>query len=86
MLDRVRKILAEARVEKVVVIADLKARLGEEVGKVLLEILIDALKAIPGFRIGRRFELLHCGAKLTAHRKCMQEHQRNLSIVTCFEA
>jgi hypothetical protein len=48
--------LSEAGIEKVVVVTDMETRFGEEVGKVLFEILIDLEKT------GSRLAVLrHCG-------------------------
>src|SRR5665213_3637005 len=60
-LDGARQVLAEAAVQKVIVIPDLEARLGEEVGEVLLEILINVVKTGPRFAGSGRFAFLHCG-------------------------
>src|SRR5580704_18876493 len=43
------EVLAEAAIEEVVVAADVEAGFGEEVGKILLEILVDVLKTGPRF-------------------------------------
>ena len=58
-LDRAGEILAEAAVEEEIVVADLKTRLGEEIGKILLEILVDVLKTGPRFARCGRFAVLH---------------------------
>src|SRR5579863_5453341 len=79
-LDRASEVLAETAVEEVVVVPDLEASLGEEIGKVLLEILINVVKTGPRFAGSGRFAFLHCGlitllvtrAHHRAHRLAMQ--------------
>src|SRR5579875_924155 len=59
LLDRPREILSEASEKEVIVIADLEARFGEEVGEVLREIVGNSLKTGSRVAVSRRFALLH---------------------------
>src|ERR1700733_13074764 len=59
--DGAGEVLAEAAVQKVVVIADVKSGFGKEVREVLLEILVNAVKTGPRFAVRGRFAFLHFG-------------------------
>ena len=58
LLDAAGQVLAETGVKEVIVIADLKSGFGEEVGKVLFEIVINRLKTGPRVAVDRRISLL----------------------------
>src|SRR5207248_8053851 len=59
LFDGPGEVLAEAGVEEVIIVPDLEAGFGEEVGEILLQVLIDALKTGPRVVVGRHFALLH---------------------------
>src|SRR2546430_15017202 len=61
LLDGAGEVLPEAGVEEVVVVADLEAGLGEEVGEISLQVLVQTLKA-GKVAVSRHFALLHFSA------------------------
>jgi hypothetical protein len=68
LLDGAGEILAEAGVEEVVVVAHLETRFGEEVRKILPQVVVHSLKTGPRVAVSRRFALLHFGIRTSEAR------------------
>src|ERR1700719_587222 len=63
LLDGAGQVLAEAGVKEVIVIPDLETGFGEEIGEILLQILVHALQAGSRVAVSRRFDGLHLSFK-----------------------
>ena len=48
LLDGAREVRAEARIQKVIIVADLKARLGKKIGKISAQVVTDLLQRLLG--------------------------------------
>src|SRR6185312_518005 len=68
LLDGARQVFTKARVEEVVVVADLEAGFGEEIGEIPFQVRVETLKAGPRVAVSRHFARLHftCNTSLAA--------------------
>src|SRR5205807_2227301 len=69
LLDGAGEVLPEAGVQEVIVVPDLEACLGEEIGEISLQILVKTLKAGPRVAVSRHFALLHFSANTSVARE-----------------
>src|SRR5579862_9538563 len=74
LLDGAGQILAEARIEKVMVVPDLEAGFREKIGEVSLEVLVQTLQAGPRVAVSRHFALLHFGANTSSAEERRRAH------------